>query len=164
MDHAPLHTSLAPIVPAVYNPNSHVLKGQSPVTELSLSFRCFRTLFSSTSFCPKLLFIPRNHVNKHATSWKWLELKWLYIYQQVFMNLPAPGTKYLGALAPRGPGGDPRAPWELPDAEGLGVPFSGYPATASAPAGCQLPLGTPSRDGGPHPNVYPSTLSFFQDH
>ena len=44
VDHAPLHTSLAPIVPAAYNPNSHVLKAQSPVTDLWLSFRCFRTL------------------------------------------------------------------------------------------------------------------------
>ena len=76
------------------------------------------------------------------------------------MNLPAPSTKYLGALAPRGPGGDPRAPWELPDAEGLGVPSSGYPAIASAPAGCQLPLGTPSRDGGASPQCLLLYTSF----
>ena len=64
------------------------------------------------------------------------------------MNLTHSSTKYLGALAPWGPGGNPRAPRELPDAEGLGVPSSGYLATAPAPAGCQLTLGTPTRDRG----------------
>ena len=44
VDHAPVHTFLAPIVPCACNPNSQVLKSQSSVTELWLSCLCFVTL------------------------------------------------------------------------------------------------------------------------